>query len=99
MVGEPGKARPSLDLLGCSAEEYRVYLERLFEPGMDWENREEWHIDHVIPLASFDLSDPDQQARAFHYTNTRPMWAEDNLLKGSLHQGVRHRMQQMEQGK
>ncbi|AHM03043.1 hypothetical protein roselon_00603 [Roseibacterium elongatum DSM 19469] len=58
---------------------------------MSWENRGEWHVDHVRPLASFDLSDPGQQAQAFHFSNTRPLWAGDNLSKGSLHDGVRHR--------
>lgn len=90
-IGNPGKARPTLDLLGCSAEEYRAYLEALFEPGMTWENWGHWHIDHIRPLASFDLSDPDQQARAFHHTNTKPMWADENRSKGSLWRGRRHR--------
>lgn len=90
-VGQPGKARPTVELLGCNAEDYRLYLEGLFEPGMSWENWGAWHVDHVQPLASFDLSDPEQQAQAFHYTNTQPMWADENLSKGSLHDGLRHR--------
>lgn len=92
-VGSPGKASPTLELLGCSAEEYRVYLEVLFEPGMSWENwaHDGWHVDHTVPIASFDLTTDDGQRAAFHYTNTRPMWAEENMAKGSLHEGVRHR--------
>ncbi|MCC5957687.1 MAG: hypothetical protein JJU07_16425 [Natronohydrobacter sp.] len=92
-VGSPGKARPTMELLGCSAEDYRLHLESMWEPGMTWENwsPDGWHIDHVRPLASFDLSDPGQQAKAFHYTNTRPLWSKDNLSKGSLHGGTRHR--------
>lgn len=87
----PRKLGKSLDLLGCSAEEYRRHLEGLFEPGMTWENRGEWHIDHVRPIASHDLSTREGQRAAFHYTNTRPAWAHENLSKGSLWQGVRHR--------
>ena len=88
-----GKSDRSLNLLGCTAKEYRVYLEGLFRPGMTGENwsPEGWHIDHKRPLASFDLSDPAQQREAFHFTNTAPTWSQENLSKGSLHGGVRHR--------
>ena len=42
-----------------------------------------WHVDHIIPCASFDFSDPKQQELCFHYTNLQPLWAEDNLKKGA----------------
>ena len=90
-VGSPGKARPTMELLGCSADELRVHLERLFQPGMTWDNWGEWHVDHVRPIASFDLSTEEGQRAAFHYTNTQPLWSKYNLAKGSLHDGVRHR--------
>ena len=60
----------------------RAWIESKFLPGMTWENRRQWHIDHIMPLAKFDLSDPAQQAAAFHYTNLQPLWAKDNLRKG-----------------
>ena len=50
---------------------------------MNWENYGVWHIDHIIPCARFDLSDPGQQKICFHYTNLQPMWGEDNLKKGA----------------
>lgn len=68
-------------LLGCSIDELRAHLESKFAEGMDWSNRSEWHIDHIIPLASFDLSDPEQLAEACHYTNLQPLWARDNIIK------------------
>lgn len=71
--------------LGCSIAEFKEYLESRFEPGMSWDNwsRHGWHIDHTIPLSYFDLTDPVQFAGACHYTNTRPVWAKENLSKGA----------------
>lgn len=77
------KAFKTAELIGCSVPELRAHLERHFLPGMTWENYGPvWHIDHVRPCASFDLSDPAQQKRCFHYTNLRPLWAIDNIRKG-----------------
>ncbi len=70
-------------LLGCTASELVKYLESKFLPGMSWENRKLWHMDHIRPLASFDLSDVEQQHVAFHYTNVQPLWAIDNFRKGA----------------
>lgn len=71
------------ELLGCTVEEVRVHLEKQFKPGMSWENHsfEGWHIDHIRPIASFDLTDPAQQKLAFHYTNLQPLWGKENLEK------------------
>jgi len=68
--------------LGCSIVELKAHLESQFTDGMSWENYGRWHIDHIIPLASFDLSDREQLKCACHYTNLQPLWAEDNLRKG-----------------
>ena len=56
-------------LLGCTISELVKHLESKFLPGMSWDNRKLWHIDHIRPLASFDLTDVEQQHLAFHYTN------------------------------
>lgn len=79
------KSLHTLDLLGCSVEELWIHLEKQFTTGMTRENhgRNGWHIDHIIPCASFDLSDPEQQRKCFHYTNLQPLWAEDNIKKGN----------------
>ena len=75
--------------LGCTIPELKVYLEGLFQPGMTWENHgvHGWHIDHIRPMSSFDLTDPEQQKVACHYTNLQPLWAEENLLKGARYGG------------
>ncbi len=72
-------------MLGCSIEELKQYLEERFQPGMSWDNYtySGWHIDHIRPCASFDLSDPEQQKICFHFTNLGPLWKIDNQRKGS----------------
>ena len=76
------KSNLTVKLLGCSIEEFWIHLEKKFTKGMTRENHGEWHVDHIIPCASFDLSKPEEQAKCFHYTNLQPLWAIDNLKKG-----------------
>ena len=63
----------------------KLHLENQFVDGMNWNNygKNGWHIDHIKPCASFDLTDPKQQKICFHYTNLQPLWAIDNLIKHS----------------
>jgi len=67
--------------LGCTIDEFIVYISERFEPGMTWDNWGDWHLDHIIPLSHFDLSDRKQLKQACHYTNMQPLWAADNLSK------------------
>lgn len=73
------------DLIGCDNQHLMKYLESLWLPGMTWENygygKDRWTVDHKLPCASFDLTDPEQQRKCFHYTNLQPMWWLDNLAK------------------
>jgi site-specific DNA-cytosine methylase len=70
--------------LGCSTKDLVQHIESLWLPGMSWDNYGfyGWHIDHIKPLASFDLSDRNQFLEAAHYSNLQPLWAVDNLKKG-----------------
>jgi hypothetical protein len=77
--------------LGMNVPEFRLYMESKFYPRKDgtlmtWENwtLNGWHIDHIKPLSAFDLSDPEQQKEACHYTNLQPLWAEENLSKNGI---------------
>lgn len=83
------KSKRTMDLIGCSVQELREHLEKQFQPGMTWENWSisGWHIDHIRPCASFDLTDPIQQAQCFHYTNLQPLWAKDNMIKKDYWEG------------
>lgn len=69
-------------LTGCTPSELKTHIEALFWPGMSWEHRSEWHLDHIIPLVSFDLDDPAQQLQACHFSNLQPLWYDDNAAKG-----------------
>lgn len=73
----------TMNLLGCDLEKFKAHIASKFQDGMTWENYGKWHIDHIKPCASFDLSDPKQQRECFHYTNLQPLWARDNLIKSN----------------
>ena len=77
------KSAVSFDLLGCTLDEFKRHIVSLWKPGMSWDNYgvRGWHIDHVIPCAAFDLTDPAQQRECFHYLNLQPLWAQDNWCK------------------
>ena len=84
------KSQSTMTLIGCSIDELRKHLESQFEPWMTWDNhsrynpkKKTWHIDHIISMAKFDLSDPEQQANACNYMNLKPLLAKNNLIKGS----------------
>jgi hypothetical protein len=78
------KRNKTIELIGCSFSDLRKHLESLFWPGMNWENhgRYGWHVDHIIPIAKFDLSDSYQQKICFNFTNMQPLWWRDNISKG-----------------
>jgi hypothetical protein len=81
-----GQKRGSIGtVIGCDWNQLVAHLESQFKPGMGWENYSirGWHIDHIRPCASFDLTDPEQQKECFHYSNLQPLWAEENLKKGA----------------
>ena len=75
------KRGKTLEIIGCDWESFACHIERQFLPNMSWENRSEWHIDHIIPLASAKTEK--DVIRLNHFTNLRPLWAKDNLSKGA----------------
>jgi len=77
------KNKSTLKLVGCDIDFLIKHIESQFQPGMTWENRSKWHIDHIVPLSAFDLTDPEQLHKACHYTNLQPLWAKDNIRKSN----------------
>lgn len=73
------KKSRTFEIVGCTFVEFRAHIEKQFLPGMTWENRPDWHVDHIVPLASAK-TEADVIALN-HFTNLRPLWIPDNLAK------------------
>jgi hypothetical protein len=79
----PGfKSESTGKILGCTIEHCCNHLESQFAEGMTWDNYGEWHIDHIIPCAFFDLTKPSHQKVCFNWQNLQPLWESDNCSKG-----------------
>ena len=76
-----GRSGCTMDLLGCDLNFFKNHISLLFVEGMSWENYGKWHLDHIKPCSSFDLSQEKQQKQCFHYTNFQPLWSEENIRK------------------
>ena len=76
------KKNKTFDIVGCSPEYLKEYLEKQFTEGMSWELMgKHIHIDHIIPLSSANTEE--EVYKLCHYTNLQPLWAEDNLKKSN----------------
>lgn len=82
------KAAKTVELIGCSIEFLRAHLQSKFKPGMAWNNHgvKGWHIDHIRPCESFDLTLPEEQFKCFHWTNLQPLWWMENLTKAKRYE-------------
>lgn len=90
VLKEHTKSLKTIKLLGCNVIFLKNYLESKFKLEMSWDNygrgwngkgMEEWHIDHIRPCCSFNLSKVSEQKKCFHYTNLQPLWASENRKK------------------
>ena len=75
------KKNKTFEIVGCEPNELKMYLEKQFVVGMSWENRNEWHIDHIIPLSSAKTED--ELYKLCHYTNLQPLWVVENIQKSN----------------
>ena len=80
-IKRQSKSLSTMFLIGCEIDYLMYHLQCQFKKGMTWDNYGDWHIDHIKPCASFDLSKPSEQRKCFHYSNLQPLWAEENLKK------------------
>ena len=84
------KDKKTTEYLGCDKKTLYNHLDKQFKDGMTWENKGEWHIDHIRPCASFNLELEDERMKCFHYTNLQPLWATDNLSKSAKYDEKTH---------
>lgn len=69
-------------LVGCSGKQLRRHIEAQFKSGMTWQNYgTHWHVDHIMPVSSFNQHNPEQRRRCWHFSNLQPLRAKDNLQK------------------
>lgn len=84
------KDKHTTEYLGCDKKTLYNHLKKQFKDGMSWENKSEWHIDHIRPCASFNLELEEERIKCFHYTNLQPLWVSDNLSKGNKYDEKTH---------
>ena len=68
-------------MLGCTFKQFAKHIESQFPDGMSWDNRSEWHLDHILPLSC--ATTIEGLEKLSHYTNIRPLWAAENLSKSN----------------
>jgi hypothetical protein len=87
MKGVAKKNRRTEEIIGCSIEELRDFIQNQFKDGMNWDNwgTKGWHIDHRIPVSWFNLENEGCRKLAFNYKNLQPLWGEDNLKKKNFY--------------
>jgi len=66
-------------------QDLKNHIEKLFKPGMSWENYGEWHIDHIIPISlwKFESYQDREFKQCWALANLQPLWAEENLIKNN----------------
>lgn len=75
--------------LGCSVPELMAHIAAQFTPGMAWDNwTVVWQLDHIKPLAMYDMADPMQFAEAVRYTNLQPLRIEDHRRKSAAERAL-----------
>ena len=83
-IAKVKKEGRTIEFLGCTMLHARKHIEKRFKKGMHWNNHGTvWHIDHIVPLSKFDLTDAMQRKRANHFTNLQPLYVHENMSKGN----------------
>lgn len=75
--------KKTFNLLGYSKQEYIQHIENSLKDGMSFDNYGLWHIDHIKPVSKFNLTDENELRKCWSLSNLNPLWAFDNLSKGS----------------
>jgi hypothetical protein len=73
------------EVLNYSAQDLITHLEKQFKDGMNWENYGKWHVDHILPISSFDIKEigDEEFMKCWSLENLQPLWGRDNLIKSN----------------
>lgn len=81
-----------LSVIGCDISFFLHHLESLWDENMGWHNyglgKDKWSMDHIIPLEWHNLENEDECKKAFHFSNTQPMWNPQNASKSNRYSGA-----------
>lgn len=78
------KGKKTFGILGIPCDTFLNWLEFQFEEGMSWDTYgTEWHIDHILPVSKFDMTNETDQKVCFHWSNFQPLYSQDNLCKSN----------------
>ena len=81
VVGRSSEVSAAIAQCGCTAKELLRKLESQFLPGMGWEDRSAWHIDHIYPVSAINPKDRRQVLAVNNWRNLRPVWPDENRSK------------------
>jgi hypothetical protein len=79
------KNRHYFDILQYTPEELIIHLESQFKDTMSWDNYGEWHVDHKLPITSFNIEEMGDKEfmKCWALENLQPMWGEENIRKSN----------------
>ena len=79
------KNKSYFDILGYTPEELIIHLEKQFKDDMTWDNYGVWHVDHKLPITSFDIQEmgDEEFMKCWCLDNLQPMWGEENIRKSN----------------
>jgi hypothetical protein len=79
------KNRHYFDILQYTPEELIIHLESQFKDTMSWDNYGEWHVDHKLPITSFNIEEmgDEEFMKCWDLENLQPMWGDENIRKSN----------------
>lgn len=69
------------EFLGCSPNDFKIFIENKFVERMNFDNYGEWVVDHIFPISKIDFNNFEEIKKCFHYTNLQPLWELSNRIK------------------
>lgn len=73
------------EILKYEPQDLIVHLEKQFKDDMNWKNYGKWHVDHILPISSFDIKEigDAEFMKCWSLENLQPLWGEENIIKSN----------------